>query len=83
VLQLGILFSKEVSIAKLSTLTLTGDSGTKYSFDVYSFDTHFKQVAAVYAVTKRSKTDDGDTHTIIYIGQTENLPERLKDHHKA
>jgi predicted GIY-YIG superfamily endonuclease len=71
-------------MAKIATLTLSGKSGDKYDFNVYQFDTSFKQVAAVYAVTKRYKKQDGShTHTIIYIGQTDNLSERFDDHHKA
>ena len=64
----------------ISTLTLTGKSGRQYEFKCYPIGTEFRPVAAVYAVTKR-KTDR--THTVIYVGQTSNLPERFDDHHKA
>ena len=72
------------TLTKLGTLTLKGKSGRKYEFDVYSIDSDFPRVAAVYAVTKRTrKADGGLTHHVIYFGQTGNLPERFDDHHKA
>lgn len=67
-------------MAKISTLTLTGASGRQYQFDVYPLDTEFNSVAAVYAITKRNASAN---HTIIYIGQTDDLSERFDNHHKA
>lgn len=70
-------------MAKLGVLTLTGASGTKYQFNVYSYDTKFKEMGAVYYISKRTKKSDGTgSHTKIYIGQTEDLSERFDDHHK-
>jgi len=70
-------------MAKISDLTLTGKSGKKYDFEVYSIDTAFNEVAAVYAVTKRYKNSSNEfKHTVIYIGQTDNLKERHDNHHK-
>jgi hypothetical protein len=62
-----------------ATLTLAGASGAKYNFEVFRLDTSFNPVAAVYAVTRR---DSNGQHTVVYIGQTRNLPERFDDHHK-
>ena len=71
-------------MAKLGTLTLTGASGATYDFTVYSHDTTFKEnVDCVYYVSKRTlKPDGGGTHTKIYIGETDDLNERLSNHHK-
>lgn len=68
------------------TLTLTGESETKYEFKVYDFGASFKEgIAAVYAVTKATKSTKkkgSHTHETLYIGETEDIKERLKDHHK-
>jgi len=72
-------------MAKLGAIIFTGASGTKYNFDVYSIDTKFDDVGAVYFFTKRIKKDGQDkyTHTKhIYVGQTGDLSERFEDHHK-
>lgn len=71
-------------MSKLATLTLKGASRKKYDFNVYPIGTTFARVAAVYAVTNRTRQPDGGyRHKVIYIGQTGNLPERFDDHHKA
>jgi hypothetical protein len=62
-----------------SIITLVGKSGNKYPFEVYSCETTFNPVGAVYAVTR---ADDKSVHTILYIGQTETLCDRHDDHHK-
>ena len=70
-------------MAKIGTLTLTGASGTEYTFNVYPYGTEFKEMGAVYYISKRTeKADGGGTHTRIYIGQTGDLSERFDDHHK-
>lgn len=69
-------------MTKHGTLTLTGQSGTEYPFNVYSLDSYFGEVSAVYVVTKRYMKGDNYSHTIIYIGQTDNLKERFDNHHK-
>lgn len=63
-------------------LTITGSSGTPYSFNVYSLDSTFSEISAVYVVTKRSKSGDTYSHSIVYIGQTDNLKKRFENHHK-
>jgi len=71
-------------MAKFGTITLTGASGTEYKFNVYPFDTNFRSIGAVYAVTKRTpKAEGGANHTRIYIGETGDLSERFDAHHKA
>lgn len=70
-------------MAKIGTINLTGASGTKYSFNIYPYGTNFKEIGAVYSISKRTAKSDGSgTHTQIYIGQTNNLSERFDDHHK-
>lgn len=66
------------------SLSLNGKSGSVYGFDVYTYDTTFNAVRAVYAVTNRHQNNAGTmTHTLIYVGQTGDLSERFDDHHKA
>jgi len=71
-------------MAKLSTVTFTGKSGTKYDFNVYPWGTSFKKdYDAVYFITRRTeKPDGGYSHTRIYVGQTEDLSTRFDNHHK-
>ena len=71
-------------MSKLATMKFKGSSGKSYSFVVYPFDTSFKQVAAIYVVSRRYKSNNGShSHDTLYIGQTDNLPERFGGHHKA
>jgi len=71
-------------MSELGNLTLTGKSGKQYVFEVWPINTAFNAVAAVYAVTKAvQNAKGGRTHTVIYIGQTDNLKERFANHHKA
>jgi hypothetical protein len=71
-------------MAKLGAMTLTGQSGQKYQFDVYPLTTTFKAVGAVYYISKRTpKQDGGGDHSKIYIGQTGDLSDRFDNHHKA
>ncbi len=63
----------------MATLTLTGKSETSYEFNVYTYGTAFRALGAVYAITRRVNKE---THTVIYIGQTGDLSERLDGHEK-
>ena len=58
------------------SVTFVGKSGDQYHFQVWSLETRFKSVAAVYFVTKRAY-DNGTyrraCHDAIYIGETEDL----------
>jgi predicted GIY-YIG superfamily endonuclease len=66
-------------MALIGTLHLSGQSGQQYRFNVYPADTAFNTVPAVYAVSQR---ENNGNHNILYIGQTDNLPERFDNHHK-
>ena len=71
-------------MSKLSNIEIAGKSGSKYSFGVYPYDTTWKEIGAVYVVTKRTVQPNGSgTHDFIYVGQTDNLKERHTGHHKA
>ncbi|MEJ2628808.1 MAG: GIY-YIG nuclease family protein, partial [bacterium] len=52
-------------------------------FNVYTLDTNFNSVSAIYFVTRRYESSSGYyNHKKIYVGETGNLPERFDDHHK-
>ena len=71
-------------MAKLGTITLKGQSGTEYDFNVYKWGANLSDVGAVYYISNRYVDDDGGwTHTDIYIGQTGDLSDRFDNHHKA
>jgi hypothetical protein len=71
-------------MAKVSTVAFQGKSSERYVFDVWRMDQPFKNVGAVYAVTRRYQNEAGAySHSVIYIGQTEDLSTRFGDHHKA
>jgi hypothetical protein len=71
-------------MAKIADLTVIGKSGSKYTFAVYSIDSTWKELAAVYVITKRTeKTGGGGSHRYVYVGETENLKDRHSNHHKA
>lgn len=70
-------------MATLGTLNLKGASGNIYAFNIYSFDSEFKSVACVYALTNRHKNNQGGySHSTIYVGETGDLDERFDNHHK-
>lgn len=71
-------------MAKVGTITFTGESGNEYDFDIYPIDTTWRDgIGAVYVVTYRYKKENGKFyHTRIYIGQTDDLKGRLEDHHQ-
>ena len=69
------------------TLTLTGASGKKYDFDLFSFDDYeeikryFNEVPALY-IFVRLTTDKQRYEEVIYLGETGNVHTRYDDHHK-
>lgn len=70
-------------MASLGQITINGQGGRQYTFDVYPWGTSFKSLGAVYYISKRIQRGDGSWgHTKIYIGQTSDLSERFDDHHK-
>jgi len=69
-------------MAKLGTVTLTGLSGNKYKFNVYPFNTTFKELGAVYYISNRTENNGKGSHSKIYIGMTGDLSTRFDNHHK-
>ena len=70
-------------MTNLGVLTLTGESGRKYAFNAYEYDTEFQAIGAVYVLTKRVEEADGSySHGAIYVGETGNLSTRFDNHHK-
>ncbi|MCF7734222.1 MAG: hypothetical protein K9M98_02740 [Cephaloticoccus sp.] len=67
-------------MSKIADIEIAGKSGTKYKFGVYPYDTEWKEIGAVYVVSRR---DNGGNHTFIYVGRTDNLKERHGNHHQA
>lgn len=75
-------------MSKLGEATFKGKSGTVYTFNVYPCDQTFNEISAVYIISKRIKNEnDGYNHTVLYVGQTENIPDRFGEnfcnHHKG
>ena len=64
-------------------ITYRGDSGSDYEFTVYSSDTSFDKMGAVYIITNRHQNiSGGHSHSLIYIGQTGDLSEGFAKHQK-
>ena len=67
--------------------TLTGISGIKYEFSLWSFD-DFDDIKktftgeGLYLFTKRYEATDGYRHKYIYLGETEDYYTRYDNHHK-
>jgi hypothetical protein len=60
-------------------ITVAGQSGTKYDFEVFPWGTSFNPVGGLYLVLKKQTGN----YNILYIGQTANLSERFDNHHQA
>jgi hypothetical protein len=70
-------------MSKVGEMTLKGESGNDYEFTVYTRDTDFKALGAVYVQSKRTiKSGGGGSHDLIYVGQTGDLSGRPLNHHK-
>ncbi|MDE2134485.1 MAG: GIY-YIG nuclease family protein [Alphaproteobacteria bacterium] len=69
-------------MGKIATATFSGESGTDYSFNVYTSDTTFKDISAVYIFTKRTEKDNKGTHELLYIGESDQLGTRIANHEK-
>lgn len=68
-------------MASIGTLTLTGKSGRSYEFSVYPRSTSFRAVGGVYVMSKRNALNR--QHSVLYIGQTEDLSSRPLNHHRT
>ena len=61
-------------------VTVNGQSGAQYDFEVYPWGTSFNQVGGLYLVLKKQPVGN---YGILYIGQTRNLSDRFDSHHQA
>ena len=66
-------------MARISTMTFTGQSGAEYKFEVWPRDTIFPDVGGVYIFSKR---DSQRRHTVLYVGQTNSFKDRRLQHHE-
>lgn len=70
-------------MAKLGTITLTGETTSQYVFNVWDRSDKFKAVGGLYFLTIRKQNANGTgSHTFIYIGETEDLSRRPFNHHR-
>ena len=68
-------------MSKISDVQFSAN-GSKLDFGAYATDTDFKEIGAVYAFTRRYKSDGKFYHDILYVGQTDNLQRRMNAHDK-
>ena len=68
-------------MGKIQSITIEGASGAEYDFNIYSADMPFNPVKAVYIIANREESEDEVKYDMLYLGETDNLPERLADHH--
>jgi len=70
-------------MADLGSVTYEGQSGSKYTFQVYTFDHPLRRVGAVYAVIHAvPKHGGGYVMTSLYFGQTGDITDRFEGHHR-
>jgi predicted GIY-YIG superfamily endonuclease len=69
-------------MSKIADATFRGKSNS-YQFEVYTSDTIFNDVGAVYIFTQRTVDSEGKgSHNLLYIGQTDALGRRISNHEK-
>lgn len=61
------------------TIIWSGQSGSEYKYWIYKIDTPFNDVSGNYIFAYESSPHQWKP---VYIGQTENLKDRLDDHEK-
>lgn len=61
------------------TIIWTGQSGKTYTYFIHPIDTTFKEAPGNYIFAKESSPG---RWTPVYIGQTKDLSDRLRDHEK-
>ena len=60
-------------------ILLEGVSGSKWQFEVYPLSTTWNHVPSVYVVARLTPER---RYAILYVGQTEDIADRLSNHHK-
>lgn len=68
-----------MSVSTKTSITLTGISGKNYQFDVYPKSLNWNSVPGVYIILKKNPSGNFGT---IYVGETDNLGERISGHYK-
>ncbi len=69
-------------MSKIASATFGGKLGS-YGFGVYTLDSGFNNIGAVYIFTERTeKSGGGDSYKSLYIGETAELGDRLANHEK-
>ena len=64
----------------MATATWTGASGAKYTYTIYGLGTSFNSVGGNYMFVR---LDSNGKYSSLYVGQTEDLAQRLTpSHHK-
>lgn len=66
-------------MAVVDKVTVKGQSGAQYEFEVYPWGTVFNSVGGLYLVLKKQPSNYG----VLYIGQTGDLSERFDNHHQG
>lgn len=62
-------------------IEFTDGAGNAHKFGIYPLRSEFKAVGAVYAISRATiDRSRHEQHEILYIGQTDNLGERMKAH---
>lgn len=73
-LRASFLPGNDSPMARVGTITLTGQSKDRYPFTVYTWETKFRGIPAVYYITKRSERKGRRAiHAAIYVGQTNDI----------
>lgn len=62
----------------MATLSVTGASGTKYTYDLYTIGTALIDEPGNYLWTR----DEGDGHVLLYVGETGSLKDRVNNSHE-
>jgi len=65
---------------KKFTVKFTGASAKEYSFDFYNLGGNWNEIAGVYLMARYD--EEKNKVYPIYIGETDNLKNRLFNHHK-
>lgn len=68
---------------KVEGVLFTGESGEDYFFEIYPKDSTFPNISAVYIFVKRISNSSGKySYKPLYIGESSELGERIKNHNK-
>jgi len=69
-------------MAKIANATFEGQSGVHYYFETFSLDHEFDNIGAIYIFSKRTYENRKGSHKFLYVGQTDQLANRIISHEK-